>query len=71
MIGQNHRIVDSDVFVLHALAAFVADPVKSRSRLEAELLRYLLNVALRNAPARLQRPKLAHRAQRKPFPFSV
>jgi hypothetical protein len=57
--------------ILHTLAAFVADLVKSRNRLEAELLRHQLNVALRNAPARLQRPKLAHRAQRKPFPFSV
>jgi len=42
--------------ILHTLAAFVADLVKSRSRLEAEnlLLRHQLNVALRKAPARLR-----------------
>jgi hypothetical protein len=42
--------------MLHTLAAFVADLVKSRSRLEAEnvLLRHQLNVALRKAPARLR-----------------
>ena len=42
--------------VLHALAAFIADLVESRSRLEAEnlLLRHRLNVALRKAPARLR-----------------
>ncbi len=42
--------------ILHTLAAFVADLVKSRSRLEAEnlLLRHQLNVALRKALARLR-----------------
>jgi len=42
--------------ILHTLAAFVADLVKSRSRLEAEnlLLRHQLNVAVRKAPARLR-----------------
>ena len=42
--------------ILHTLAGFVADLVKSRSRLEAEnvLLRHQLNVALRKAPARLR-----------------
>lgn len=39
--------------ILHTLAVFVADIVKSRSRLEAEdlLLRHQLNFALRKAPA--------------------
>ncbi len=42
--------------ILHMLAVFLADLVKSRSRLEAEnvLLRHQLNVALRKAPARLR-----------------
>src|SRR3974377_2183274 len=42
--------------ILHTLAAFVADLVKSRSRLEAEnlLLRHQLNIAVRKAPARLR-----------------
>ncbi len=40
--------------ILHALAAFVADLVKSRRRLEAEnlFLRHQLNIALRKASAR-------------------
>jgi hypothetical protein len=42
--------------VLHALGMFVADLVKSRSRLEAEnlFLRHRLNVAMRRAPPRLR-----------------
>src|SRR3974377_1201145 len=42
--------------ILHTLAAFVADLVKSRSRLEAEnlLLRHQRNIAVRKAPARLR-----------------
>lgn len=42
--------------VLHALAIAVANLFKSRRRLEAEnvLLRHQLNVALREAPARLR-----------------
>jgi hypothetical protein len=42
--------------ILHTLATFIANLVKSRSRLEAEnlLLRHQLNVALRKAPSRLR-----------------
>ncbi len=42
--------------ILCALAMFLADPFKSRSRLKAEnlLLRHQLNVALRQAPPRLR-----------------
>ena len=42
--------------ILYALAMFLADLFKSRSRLKAEnlLLRHQLNVALRQAPPRLR-----------------
>jgi hypothetical protein len=42
--------------ILHALGMFVADPFKSRSRLEAEnlFLRHQLNIALRRVPLRLR-----------------
>ena len=42
--------------ILHALGMFVADLLKSRSRLEAEnlLLRHQLSIALRRAPPRLR-----------------
>jgi hypothetical protein len=55
--GQNHRILFSDVAILHALGIFVADLFKSRSRLEAAnvFLRHQLNVALRRASRLLLR----------------
>jgi len=42
--------------ILHALGMVVADLVKSRARLEAEilLLRHRLNLALRHAPPRVR-----------------
>jgi hypothetical protein len=42
--------------ILHALGMFVADLLKSRSRLEAEnfLLRHQLTIAMRQAPPRLR-----------------
>jgi hypothetical protein len=42
--------------IMHALAMFVADLFKSRSRLEAEnlLLRHQLTIAMRQAPPRLR-----------------
>src|SRR5262245_25601481 len=42
--------------ILHALGMFVADPLKSRTRLEAEnlFLRHQLTIALRQAPPRLR-----------------
>jgi len=42
--------------ILHALGMFVADLLKSRSRLEAEnlLLRHQLSIAMRQAPPRLR-----------------
>ncbi len=42
--------------ILHLLATFVADMLKSRRRLEAEnlFLRHQLNIALRRTPPRLR-----------------
>jgi transposase InsO family protein len=56
MPRQNRRIMNGDFAVLHALAMFVADLFKSRSRLEAEnlFLRHQLNVAMRRAPPRMR-----------------
>jgi hypothetical protein len=56
MVGQNRRIMKSDVCDPARAGMFVADLFKSRSRLEAEnlFLRHQLNVALRRAPHRLR-----------------
>ena len=35
---QNHRIIECEFAILHALGMFVADVFKSRCRLEAENL---------------------------------